>query len=176
MVDDELAELISLVGPRRRTYIVEAAEAVAAAIRADADALGTQAVTLENRAELQILGALPPQTFTQSRFWRCQLASAAHALAADTRTIGAPIPRCTGEEMILHLVLRRAAVDAGCPPGQVFAWPDDARRDQGWGDLFACLFHDDDVLMLYDAAKYKMSDLGGVNMQPSQWFSEFSLP
>jgi hypothetical protein len=142
----------------------------------DADHLGTRAVTTVNCAELQILGELPSQTFTQSRFWRYQLAAAADALAADTRTIGAPIPRCTGEEMILHLVLRRAAAAAGCPPGQVFDWPNDASHAEGWGDLFEDLFQDHDVLMLYDAPQYGMTHLGGVNMQPNQWFSEFSLP
>jgi hypothetical protein len=32
------------------------------------------------------------------------------------------------------------------------------------------------VLMLYDVAEYGMSDLGTVNIEPNQWFTEFSLP
>ena len=119
---------------------------------------------------------LPQQTFGQSRFWRYQLAAAAEALAGDTDRWGAPVPRCTGEEMVLHLTLRRAAADAGCPPQQVFAWPEDPTRDHGWGDLFEYLFQDHDVLMLYDVPEYGMSDLGTVNIEPHQWFTEFSLP
>ena len=46
----------------------------------------------------------------------------------------------------------------------------------GWGDLFEYLFQDHDVLMLYDVPEYGMSDLGTVNIEPHQWFTEFSLP
>jgi hypothetical protein len=77
--------------------------------------------------------------------------------------------------MTLHLILRRAAAAGGCPTNQIETWPAES-DDPGWGDLFACLFQDQDVLMLYDAPKYGMKDMGGVNMEPSRWFSEFGLP
>ncbi|WP_293003105.1 hypothetical protein [Mycobacterium sp.] len=174
-LDAEFLEIIATVGPRR-CHIVAAAEQLAIAIRAEADQLDTAPIDAANQREFAVLGSLPPQTFTQSRLWRYQLANAAEVLAGDTRRWGAPVPRCTGEEMMLHLILRRAAADAGCPPQQLFAWPDDPARQHGWGDLFENLFQDNDVLMLYDAAKHGRSDLGGVNMNPPQWFSEFSLP
>jgi len=173
---DELTELVGEVGARRRKYIIAAADELAAAIRADADHLGTRAVAPDNRANLVVLADLPPQTFNQSRLWRYQLAAAADSLAADARTVGAPLPRCTGEEMILHLVLRRAAELSGCPPGRVHDWPDDPARADGWGDLFEYLFQDHDVLMLYDAARDDMADLGVVNIAPSQWFTTLPLP
>lgn len=78
--------------------------------------------------------------------------------------------------MVLHLILHRPAAALRCPPLEVFEWPTDPVHDHGWGDLFEYLFQDHDVLMLYDAPKYNMSDLGGVNMAPVEWFSEFSLP
>jgi hypothetical protein len=175
-LDEEFVEIITAVGPRRRGHIVAAARALAGDIRADADQLGTAAIHAPNRTEFKVLGLLPQQTFGQSRFWRCQLAAAAEALAGDTDRWGAPVPRCTGEEMVLHLILHRAAADAGCQPQQVFAWPQDPTRDHGWGDLFEYLFQDHDVLMLYDVPEYGMSDLGTVNIEPRQWFTEFSLP
>jgi hypothetical protein len=156
--------------------IVAAARALAGEIRADADHLGTAAIHPSNRARLTILGSLPPQTFGQSRFWRYQLAAAAEALAGDTDRWGAPVPRCTGEEVVLHLILHRAAADAGSSSEQVFAWPKDPSRDQGWGDFLEYLFQDHDVLMLYDVPEYGMSDLGTVNIEPRQWFTKFSLP
>lgn len=174
-LDEQFLETIATVGPRRGECIVTAAHELAAAIRDEADKLGTSSIDATNRRRAKVLGSLPPQTFGQSRLWRYQLATAAEALAEDTRRWGAPVPRCTGEEMVLHLILRRAATLAGCPPERIFDWPDDA-RNHGWGDLFNELFQDEDVLMLYDAAKHALSDLGGVNMAPHQWFSQFSLP
>lgn len=175
-LDEEFVEIIDAVGPRRRAYIAIAGRALADAIRADADQLGTAAIHPSNGTELQVLSWLPPQTFGQSRFWRYQLAAAAEALADDADRWGAPVPRCTGEEMALHLILHRAAAAAGCPREQVFAWPADPTRDHGWGDLFEFLFQDHDVLMLYDVPEYGMSDMGTVNIEPLQWFTEFSLP
>jgi hypothetical protein len=175
-LDEEFFEIIAAVGPRRRGQIVTAARALADDIRADADHLGTAAIHGPNRTRLKVLGLLPQQTFGQSRFWRYQLAGAAEALAGDTDRWGAPVPRCTGEEMVLHLTLHRAAADAGCLPQEVFAWPEDPTRDHGWGDLFEYLFQDHDVLMLYDVPEYGLSHLGAVNIEPRQWFTEFSLP
>ena len=48
-IDDEFAEVIDTVGPRRRQSILDAAIQVAADIRADAELLGTSAVSDSNR-------------------------------------------------------------------------------------------------------------------------------
>lgn len=172
---DELAELVREVGEHRRTCIVQAAGTLAAAIRAEADTLGTAALDDAHQHHAPILASLPPQTYPQSRLWRYQLAAAAENLAAETHTIGAPIPRCTGEEMMLHLILRQAAELAGCPPNRVHDWPEGRPNGtDGWGDLYEYLFEDHDVLMLYDAARHNMAHLGGVNLAPQQWFTEFT--
>jgi hypothetical protein len=144
----------------------------AADIRADADFLCTAAVNDSNPDDLRVLGALPSQTFDQSQFWRHQLADAATRLGEeDTSRWGTPVPRCTGEEMVLHLILRRAAVaDTGSPPNEACGWPDSA-NPRGWGDLFEFLFQDHDVLMLYDMpAEGAESAAGAVNLLP------FSVP
>lgn len=152
-----------MVGERRAQLLVVAAAAVAGDIRADADQLGTAHVEDDTRSSLRVLGALPPVTYTQSRFWRYQLAEAAARLAEDTLRWGAPLPRCTGEEMVLHLILRRAS--AGDPDRS------------GWDELDEVLFQDHDVLMLYDMpAKVIDGQFRGVNLEPERWFSEFTLP
>ena len=175
-LDPEVVELVAMVGPHRGCLIVEAAAAIAADIRDDAERLGTDSVTAGDKRGLRVLDLLPPQTFTQSRLWRYQLAEAADALADDTRRWGLPLPRCTGEEMVLHLILRRAAAADGCSPDQVESWPTEP-DDPGWGDLFECLFQDHDVLMLYDMpAQSAEAAAGGVNLDPPRWFSEFGLP
>lgn len=171
---EEFDEIVMGVGPWRRELIAAAARGVAADIRADAELLGTAAVDVRNRGQLRILGALPEQSFGQSLFWRYQLAAAADALATDTENFGAPIPRCTGEEMVLHLILRRAAILAGCPEDRVMDWPDEVGHG-GWGDLFEDLFQDHDVLMLYEVDEFD-PDARCVNLAPRQWFTQFSLP
>lgn len=176
LLDPELIAVIDTVGARRRNLITAAGVELAADIRADADDLDTSQVVVGGRF-LRVLDLLPPQTFTHSKLWRHQLAAAAEALAQDTRRWGAPLPRSTGEEMALHLILRRAATADGCPPNRVEDWPDEPHRPgDGWGDLFDCLFQDHDVLMLYDLPEADMDDLRCVNIDPQHWFSPFELP
>lgn len=172
-LDPEFVDLIEAIGPRRGQALSVAAHEVAEAIRADADLLGTAAVSGDR---LQVLAALPSCTFTQSRFWRYQLAECASRLASDSQQWGAPVPRCTGEEMVLHLILTRAAVtDTGLPAAQAMAWPKDPDNPDTWGDLATDLFQDDDVLALYDLPAEAVAKwVGGVNLEPADWFTEFT--
>lgn len=165
--DDEFGEILAMISDRQASLIAVAADDIAAAIRADDATLGSAAVAEHTHGRLQVLQTLPPITFGQSRLWRCQLAAAAERLAADTRRWGAPIPRCTGEEMVLHLILRRA--QAAARPRQV--------RPGSWDQLSEYLFQDHDVLMLYDLPPEATESLvGGVNLHPLRWFTEFTLP
>lgn len=174
-LDPEFVDLIDAVGQRRARALTAAAEAVAADIRADADELGTSPV---GSGRLRVLGILPPITFGLSRFWRYQLAECAVRLAQDTVRWGAPVPRCTGEEMMLHLIVyRAAAADTGLPATEALAWSDDLDDSDTWGDLDQYLFQDDDVLTLYDLPPEALSELvGGVNLGPTEWFTEFTTP
>lgn len=164
---EEFSEIVEMISSRQATLIAEAADAIADAIRADADTLDSAPVTEHTSSKLEVLSTLPAITFDQSRLWRYQLAAAADRLAADTRRWGAPIPRCTGEEMVLHLILRRA--QAAARPRQV--------RRGSWDQLSELLFQDHDVLTLYDLPPEATESLaGGVNLHPVRWFSEFTLP
>jgi hypothetical protein len=165
--DEEFSEIVAMISSRQATLIADAAAAIAAAIRSDADTLGSAPVTEHMRGQLQVLSKLPAITFGQSRLWRYQLADAADRLAGDTRRWGAPIPRCTGEEMVLHLILHQA--QAMVRPRQV--------RSGSWDQLSELLFQDADVLTLYDLPPEATESLaGGINLHPLRWFSEFTLP
>lgn len=165
--DEEYTEIVELISARQATLIANAADEIAAAIRSDADILDSAPITQLNSGQLEVLATLPAITFEQSRLWRYQLAAAADRLAADTRLWGAPIPRCTGEEMVLHLILRRA---------QSSARPRQVRRGS-WDQLSEALFQDHDVLTLYDLPPEATESLaGGVNLHPLRWFTEFTLP
>lgn len=163
-IDPELAAITLLIGTQRAHTLAATLTTLADDIRADADTLGTAPVPHDpaDQAGLRILTALPPATFDQSRFWRYQLAQAATQLAADIHHWGAPIPRCTGEEMVLHLALSRAAA---------------LTTHHHWNDLVDYLFQDTDVLMLYELpAEAITQQAGGVNLAPTQWFTEFDTP
>lgn len=165
--EEEYSEIVELISSRQAILIANAADEIAAGIRSDADTLGSAPVTPINSGQLEVLATLPAVTFGQSRLWRYQLAAAADRLSADTRLWGAPIPRCTGEEMVLHLVLRRA--QAAARPRQV--------RRGSWDHLSEVLFQDHDVLTLYDLPPETTESLaGGVNLHPLRWFTEFTLP
>lgn len=171
-LDPEFVELIDAVGERRAQALIAAAVAVAADIRADADELRTDPV---DRQRLRVLSLLPSITFGQSRFWRYQLAECADRLAQDTLRWGAPVPRCTGEEMVLHLIVdRAAAADTGLPATQAMAWSGNPDDPDTWGDLSVDLFQDHDVLTLYDVPAEAVTKLvGGVNLEPVEWFTAF---
>jgi hypothetical protein len=173
--DPEFAELIDTIGERRAQVLAAAAHAVATDIRADADLLETAPVAGQ---QLAVLHTLPPTTFSQSRFWRYQLAECATRLAEDADRWGAPIPRCTGEEMVLHLILHRAAAaDTGLPVPEALEWPEDPDDPDTWGDLTEYLFQDEDVLTLYELPAEAIADIvGGVNLMPVEWFTEFTTP
>lgn len=173
-LDEEFTEIIAMVGSRRREQIIVAAQQLSEDVRADAELLGADPVDRHNEGRLRVLGLLPALTFGQSRFWRHQFALAVERLGEDTQRWGAPVARCSGEEMALHLILRRAAVtDTGLPVEEAFEWPDES-NPVGWGDLLEGLFQDHDVLMLYEIPADGVAD--GVNLAPQSWFSDFGAP
>lgn len=167
-----LKEIADIVGPNRREAIAAAAASLAADIRHDSEHLGEQAVKTGGKTRLRVLDQLPPQTFHEDQQWRQELAASAECLGDDALRWGAPIPRCTAEEMMLHLILRRAAIASGCTAAKLFNWADD--NPPGWGDLYEYLFQDHDVLMLFDATPGPNAALG--MLAPAAWFDEFGPP
>ncbi|MBB4138200.1 hypothetical protein [Gordonia humi] len=176
-LDPEFVDLIDTIGHRRSAILATAAQSVADDVRRDADYLDTAAAHSDDTG-LQVVHLLPEITWSQSKFWRHQLAAAADRIAHDIQRWGAPVPRCTAEEMTVHLALRRAAVlDTGLPARWAMTTSDRGGLPDTWGDLGQYLVQDDDVLMLYDVPPEAVAELaGGVNLSPTQWFTEFTTP
>ncbi|MFC5724159.1 hypothetical protein ACFP1Z_28730 [Streptomyces gamaensis] len=147
----------------------------------EAVALGDEPV---RRGADGLFGALPPVTFRQDHVWRRQMARTFDDLGDDLAAGTELEPRCTGEEMALHLGIARAkALERNRPRlvREVVAGLPEHRSDFDW---FACssdLFQDHDVLMLFDAALDGIEDsgsdvnqaLGMVNLAPLDWFTPF---
>ncbi len=126
---------------------------------------------------------LPRTTWTQDAEWRRQVARACDDLADDLEDGEPPLPRCHAEEAILHMALELAPVLAG-----IAEKGDDGHRalprmegDYNWEACLDRLFHDHDILWLYDPAfdgiddprsdlnrKFELGD-----MRPRTWFEPF---
>lgn len=132
-----------------------------------------------------LFGALPPVTFRQDNAWRREMARTFDDLLDDLTAQTAFEPRCTGEEMALHLAIARArALERNRPRlvREAVADLPEHRRDCDWSACSDVLFQDHDVLMLFDAALDGIEDsssdvnqaLGIVNLAPLDWFTPFS--
>jgi hypothetical protein len=136
------------------------------------------------RGEGRVLGSLPPITLRQDRDWRRQMARCFDDLAADLAQDGTVRPRCTGEEMALHLGIGRARALTRNRPrlvAEAVAGLGEDRRDFDWDWCSDALFEDHDVLMLFDASLDGIEDstneinqaLGLTSLAPADWFVPF---
>ncbi|WP_405763983.1 hypothetical protein OHU34_43395 [Streptomyces sp. NBC_00080] len=136
------------------------------------------------RGQGRVLGSLPPITFHQDHQWRRQMARCFDDLAADLAQDGTVRPRCTGEEMALHLGIDRAKSLTRNRPrlvAETVAGLDEDPRDFDWDWCLTVLFEDHDVLMLFDASLDGIEDsgneinqaLGLANLAAAQWFVPF---
>lgn len=136
------------------------------------------------RDQGRVLGSLPPLTFRQDHQWRRQMARCFDDLAADLAETGTVRPRCTGEEMALHLGIDRARSLTRNRPrlvAQTVAGLDEDPQDFDWDWCSTVLFEDHDVLMLFDASLDGIEDsgneinqaLGLANLAAAQWFAPF---
>ncbi|MFC5148935.1 hypothetical protein [Streptomyces aureoversilis] len=132
-----------------------------------------------------LFGKLPPVTFRQGSAWRREMARSFDDLLDDLNGKTEVEPRCTGEEMALHLGIARArALERNRPRlvREAAAGLPEQRRDFDWSACSDVLFQDHDVLMLFDAALDGIEDsssdvnqaLGMVNLAPLDWFTPFS--
>lgn len=99
-----------------------------------------------------------------------------------------PRPRCTAEEMALHILVAEAAefVAAGGPellvPGSTDHLPDDT-DDYEFDSVLDELLEDDDVLMLFDTANDDLCEPGSrrarelcvTHLHPREWFIPFGV-
>jgi hypothetical protein len=131
-----------------------------------------------------LFGSLPPVTLRQDGTWRRQMARAFDDLAADLSSEAEFEPRCTAEEMALHLGIARADNLTRNRPRRVRETVEDLaehRRDFDWHACSDILFQDHDVLMLFDNSLDGIEDsnsqvnqaLGMVNLAPQDWFDPF---
>lgn len=130
-----------------------------------------------------VLGRLPQLSWSQDLQWRRQFARAFDDLAADIADGHWPLPRCTAEELALHLALADApdvleiseVID---PLVEVLPEHPD---DFDWEMCDEALLQDHDVQMLYDPAHDGIEDpdgdtnreLGAGDLRPHTWFRPF---
>lgn len=120
---------------------------------------------------ISILSDFPPSTWTQPVSWWREQARCFEDLAAEAASNIGPDPRCIAEEMALSLILGRAramATDRSDVRADVTAEHD---SDDDWDGPLENLFHDHDVLTLFEDNGESHS--GAVNLEPARWFSVF---
>ncbi len=131
-----------------------------------------------------LFGSLPPVTLRQDGTWRRNMARAFDDLAADLSSEAEVEPRCTAEEMALHLGIARARALTRNRPRRVretVKGLPEHRRDFDWHACSDNLFQDHDVLMLFDNSLDGIEDsdshvnqaLGMINLAAQDWFDPF---
>jgi hypothetical protein len=142
----------------------------------DAQALGNDPITTDNVGRVRVLGDLPSFTWGRDEQWRRQLARAGDDLAADLAAGSWPDPRCTAEEVVLHLGIQSGE---GNWHDDDFGTdlPDDADFD--WEECYEFFFQDTDFLFLFNPrfdgleSSTLAEEHGSVNLHPDRWFEPF---
>jgi hypothetical protein len=158
------------VTPRTAAVLRAALRTLAEGIRADVEALGHRPVVLGEHRRLAALDRLPRASWPQDATWRLRVAGAAEDLAADLRAGRSPRPRCTAEEVCLHLALEDAedAVNDEIVDESVLRLPED-ERDYDWDEVDALLVSDVDLFGPKDPGPDDVDD----DLHPLTWFRPF---
>ncbi|MFF5188772.1 hypothetical protein ACFY30_34240 [Streptomyces sp. NPDC000345] len=179
--DEEYEEEVEVLTARTRAVLHLALRELSDEAWQEVPALGDQPLQREAGG---VFGSLPRGTWRQDGHWRRQMARAFDDLAGDCASTVDVEPRCTGEEMALHLGIARAQDLTRNRPRlvseAVAALPED-RRDFDWDACSDDLFQDHDVLMLFDNTLDGIEDpsngihqaMGMVNLAPNEWFAPF---
>jgi hypothetical protein len=132
-----------------------------------------------------VFDRLPRITWRQDRSWRRQFARACDDLTSDIEHGHLPTPRCTAEEIALHLAIQDG-------PSYLEEQEDTQHQDHNalptheddydWDGCSEYLFQDSDALMLYNSAldgiedpsTVQNKDLGVGDLRPSNWFKPFN--
>ncbi|WP_331725866.1 hypothetical protein [Streptomyces sp. NBC_00470] len=160
-----------------------AGEELSALAWQEATALGDEPLT---PGAAGVFGQLPAITLRRDAQWRRQMARAFDDLTGDLRDKdrNGLEPRCTGEEMALHLMIDHARSITTNRPNAVRRLVTNLPRshaDYDWEGCSDLLFEDHDVLMLFDARLDGMEDkesevhqaMGMVNLAADEWFEPF---
>ncbi|MFD9007850.1 tetratricopeptide repeat protein [Streptomyces sp. NPDC059552] len=145
--------------------------------------LGSRPITADDWL-LGAFGNLPAQAWEQGLDWRHRMVRAFDDLAHDIAQGRLPLPRCTGEEMALHIALEHAFALTVDSPDLVedFAAGLPVQRDDfDWWTCKEALFEDHDVLMLYEPwmtdienpHDHLAQQMGFVHLHPEDWFVPF---
>jgi hypothetical protein len=173
--------------PRTADMLHTALENLADEAHDDADLRGDEPVSGKNADGWSVFDRLPRITWGMDSEWRRQFAHACEDLAGDLAAGEWPRPRCTAEEMALHLAIKDA------PGYQEMGQEDEDedehhealpkhRDDYDWHMCSGLLFEDHDVLMLYDATLDGFEDPGGDlnqeygvgDLRAGAWFKSFA--
>jgi hypothetical protein len=179
-VDDDHAWHLT---PRTASVLYTALCTLADEAYDDVEEHADQPVPGPDAGDWSVLPRLPRITWRQDTAWRRDLARAADDLATDLEHGQWPNPRCTAEEMLLHLAIQDAEAIA-----------DDDIDDEGrqelpeydgdydWDLCSEMLFQDHDVLLLEEGwadgvedpdsqlnQKFRIGDL-----RPANWFQPFN--
>lgn len=136
--------------PRQRRLLAVLSTLYADETYDDIEAIGDEPITAGAEHSVGVLDLFPPATWDRDLTFRRGLARAIDDLAADLDAGGDPEPRCTAEEMALHLVLRRAS---GSEDGELAHLLDGIAphpNDHDWRSPSDFLFQDHDVLLMFD--------------------------
>ncbi|NMM92190.1 hypothetical protein B2J88_49455 [Rhodococcus sp. SRB_17] len=154
--------------PRQCHVVARAASELADAVVSEARMLGD--LPVQPGSGCAVLAELPKCTWTQDATWRRTMARAFDSLAADAAAGVDPEPRCTGEEMALHLIIGRArtAMTADRFGEDITNLPPH-KNDDDWDGPLDYLFQDHDVLTLF----WPEPIPDGVNLDPADWFTPF---
>lgn len=179
--DDE--EYEDVLTARTAAVLALAGEELSTQAWQDVQALGDEPL---RRGAGGVFGQLPSITLRRDGQWRRQLARAFDDLTGDLRSAAGPTaePRCTGEEMALHLMISRArSITANRPKSvrDLVAELPASEADYDWSGCSEILFEDHDVLMLFDDQLDGMADpesdvhqsMGMVNLAADDWFEPF---
>ncbi|MEU7136917.1 tetratricopeptide repeat protein [Streptomyces sp. NPDC046261] len=131
-----------------------------------------------------VFGSLPVQTWEQDVHWRRRMIRAFDDLADDLKNGRVPRPRCTGEEMALHIALESAASIVDDSPDLAAEFTEgipEQPDDYDWWTCKDLLFEDHDVLLMYEPWMEGIEDpdnsvgqyMRVANLRPNDWFVPF---
>lgn len=164
--------------PRTAAPLYLALSMLADDARQDIDEFGDQPVT--DDGQWSLFDRLPRISWREDIHWRRQMARAFDDLTSDIEQGRWPIPRCTAEELALHLAIAEAPTVIEMTD---FAQTDLAglpehSDDHDWDMCSEVLFQDHDILMLEDPAVDGFEDPGSAvnrefgigDLRPGNWF------
>ena len=165
-----------VLSPRNARLLHNSAEIAVEMLRADiADEY------LEEYLELN----LPLVCHGADEVWVNRFVECFDSIAGRIAQGEVPYPRCTGEEMALHIVLDHARdqiddAELTWDQDDAFSTLPSSLDDGDLGFLRSVLFEDDDVLMLFNLKLDGIEDdaelgesMGFANLHPTKWFLPF---